>query len=111
MTKSHEETRLAKGEYDNIFNNVLASLQEIGLSITEEDASEGHIKAKLHSSIYSIWGIGGTGFINVWFKKVDTGVELRVKSQSLPTVLLDWGKNKKNVNKILEALDKRIELE
>lgn len=104
MALSYEETILVGGNLQGVSNKLLEALKDVGFNVKQSDVPGGYIKASLSMNLYS-WGEA----IDITFKQSGDKVSVHIKSRSVVPTLSDWGRNKKNVKKLREALEKRME--
>jgi len=87
---------------DEAFNEALNALKVLGFEIKKTDKTEGLIEAKKGASIWT-WGENIKISVISLKKGCSVYVESRVKYQ-----IVDYGKNRENVVKILTELNRRI---
>jgi hypothetical protein len=106
MAHSNEQSKFAQGDYPTVFNTMLEALKEAEFGVKESDQEKGYIKTVKGFSLSS-YGEN----IEIFFKQAGDRIEIKIRSACVsPTQLIDFGKNKKNVNAIFESLAKRIQL-
>jgi hypothetical protein len=107
MAAKFEETRFFKANKSTLFRNCLSIVKDLGFTVNQVDINSGLIQAKTKFNMRS-FSEGITIGIN------ENG-SVRIKSECLvPIQILDWGKNKGNVNNIfnkLTAADLKVESE
>lgn len=99
MAAKHIETMLNEGEaIESILNRFAAVFESLKWVVHLNDPSSGRLIGASKTSLWS-WGENIT-------IEVDEDGTTHIKSEcKLPTQIIDWGNNKKNVNKLLAALD------
>ncbi len=100
--KSSENTISFKSSYKKTFEEVKNALSECKFKIKEENEKTGTIKVSAGIS-FSSWGESMT----VCVVKTSSGTKVNVYSGS-KAQLFDWGKNKKNIDKLFNDLSKRL---
>jgi hypothetical protein len=87
-----------------LFNACLKISDLKGFKLLKKDDTQSSLVFGTTMSIYS-WG----EVIGIQIKKFDNITELEVKSKSkLKTTIADWGKNKRNVEKIMNLINTLI---
>ena len=87
------------GTIKTIFGKCLAAIEELGFFLREKDLEKGQITASSGTSIWS-WGER----IDIQLKESsENTVEIWIESIS-KSQLVSWGKNKVNVEKIIQYL-------
>ena len=97
MTAKFEDSRKYNLGKSQLIENVKTALKKCKFRIKHIDEDGGLIRAKSRLSFWS------------WTEKIDVKIEdngtVRMKSEcSLPTQIIDWGKNKRNVRKFFSYL-------
>ena len=101
MTAKHETTKYFDLPRKQLFEAAKASLRACRCTITNENEQHGIIDARSRINIWS-W----TEEIEV---RISSSGEVYMESRCyIPTQVVDWGKNKKNVNKFFAELEGRM---
>jgi hypothetical protein len=88
------------GQPQDVWPKLTSAVSASGASVTKADSAAGVIEATVG---VSIWSWGEKMLITVVPK--DGGSFVTVESKSrVPLTLFDWGKNKRNVEKLLAQL-------
>lgn len=94
MAANFSSSQHFSGEYDKIFDALMQAAMRCGFGVTLHDKSSGVIQAKTDFSMKSFGEK-----IHIQLNKDGFAA---VKSEcALPTQIISWGKNKKNVNRLL----------
>lgn len=94
---------VCKTSYNKTFEAVKKALEDCKFSIRKADKKTGEIKA---SAGISFWSWGET--LNISVSKVNKNKTKVSISSGVKAQLIDWGKNKKNIDKFFDALDRRM---
>lgn len=97
MATKFEKSKKYSLDKAQLIEKVQIALEKCKFIINNIDEGNGKIYAKSKLSLWS------------WTEKIDVTVEdngnVTMKSEcSLPTQIIDWGKNKRNVNKFFNTL-------
>ena len=93
-------------EYEKVFVEAISALGDCGIEVEKADKSSGSIIA---TSPMSFWSWGET--IKVTISVTDEGVEVVAQSKPrVPTQVIDWGINKKNIDNFFSALMTRARI-
>ena len=97
MAKKIETVQVAKSP-DNVLATAKGVLSEMGGSIKEEGS--GRLVSHITPSIWS-WGEA----VTITATGEGAGSQVEVESRSrMPLTLIDWGKNGRNVERVIEGL-------
>jgi hypothetical protein len=98
MTANYQVSRHFATDFDILFMKCQESIRICGFTVQESNSSTGRIMAYAHASWKS--------FGEVVEIQIDRNGEVKIKSTcALPTTLVAYGKNQKNVQIIFEKLD------
>lgn len=101
MASSATMTTQLSVQPQEVWPKLMSAVSAIGGNVTRHDPAVGVIEANVSVSLFS-WGEK----LSISVTPKDGGSSVSVESKSrLPVVLLDWGKNKRNVTKLLEQLN------
>jgi hypothetical protein len=96
---STSETRLVPGAYDGVFNAVCHAAASSGMTVTHADPAAGVIQLSTSMGL-ATWGENLTAHL----RPLPTGVEVTLSS-ALKFGLVDWGKNKRNIDKLFARIE------
>jgi len=100
MPSAHMTTQLTRQPND-VWPAVKSALASMGGSVSKDEQAKGVIEAKVSVSLFS-WGEN----VRISVAPADGGSVVSVESRSrFPLTLIDWGKNKRNVNRFLDSLN------
>ena len=97
-----EEFIVFRMTYDMTFLKCIQAINSNGFTLTQQNQSMGYIKA---TSGISIWSFGEE--LHIYLKELDDGMKtsLHIICDSVvKTTVTSWGKNAKNIQKILTTL-------
>lgn len=95
-----------KLEYEDVYEEAILALEDCGFEIRKADKSSGSIMVTASMSFQS-WG----ETIEVSVSVIDEGVEVVAQSKpKMPTQIIGWGINKKNVSYFFSALMRRARI-
>lgn len=101
MAAKNIQTRRINADKETIMDKMRLALPACKAMIKYHNISTGTIMAETATSA---WSWGEEILVNV-----DQGGVVTIKSEcKLSTVIFDWGRNKKLVNKIFDALDTHL---
>jgi len=100
MTSSSRKILTVNLSFDQVMPALERALGNIGANISESDRTNGRIKAKIGTSVWS-WGEN----IIIIVTRSQSGYSVDVESKSaLSTTVADWGKNETNIQKLAREL-------
>ena len=94
MAASTSETRLVPGNYDGVFHAVCQAAASCGMTVTLADPAAGVIQMSKSMGL-ATWGEN----LAAHLRPLPTGVEVTLSS-ALKFGLVDWGKNRQNVESL-----------
>ena len=100
MATATEETRAFQGSYESVFNAVCGAAQANGWTVSAADPSAGSLLVSAGMSMLS-WGEYG----EIRVAPAETGVVMVGVRFKLKFGLVDWGKTKKNVDRLFASID------
>jgi hypothetical protein len=102
VLKSGAEVTFARPRAD-VFDAVVRALEELKMKIKSSDAATGHIEAVTRMSLAS-WGEK----IHIDLVESEPGKTKATMSSANRAQLVSWGKNKRNLDEIVEATKARL---
>ena len=97
MAATYHDIRQFPGTRDQLIQAGQEAVRRSGFRIRQADPAAGRLEARAG---FSFWSYGE----NVWVQ-VGDGSTVDVRSECIwPTQLVDWGKNKRNVNRFFGHL-------
>jgi uncharacterized protein DUF2510 len=100
MATATEQTRAFQGSYESVFNAVATAAQANGWTISAADPSAGSLLVSAGMSMLS-WGEYG----EIRVAPAEPGVVMVGVKFKLKFGLVDWGKTKKNVDRLFASID------
>lgn len=102
VTAHHEDQQLIQGTYDEVFSALGEALTAHDFTIQEKDYDKGIITAEVK------WTMKSFGErVRMQLRPQKEYVHLHILSTcKVETQLFDWGKNRKNVARLFEAVKK-----
>lgn len=98
MTAKFQDFNSYNADKNQLFEQVKTALEKCNFPIESMNESEGVIQAKAK---FNLWSWSEKIVI-----KIDDNGKVSMKSEcSLPTQIIDWGKNKRNVKKFFKTLE------
>src|SRR3954453_3993451 len=106
MATSSDASRRFLGEYDAVFASVCAAANLDGMKVRFADPTTGVVSVSSDMTAFS-WGENAD--IRVW--RIDDadggGIGVAVESK-LKFGLVDWGKNKRNIDKLFQRVERGL---
>lgn len=100
MATATEQTRAFQGSYESVFNAVAGAAQANGWTVSAADPSAGSLLVSAGMSMLS-WGEYG----EIRVAPAQAGVIMVGVKFKLKFGLVDWGKTKKNVDRLFASID------
>lgn len=87
--------------FERVMDVIEMAIYKIGFSVSGIDKIGGFVTAKKGMDMWS-WGFN----LNLQVFRMENGVQIQARSEcSLPTQIVDYGKNKKNLEKLEQELN------
>ena len=103
MATATEETRAFRGSYESVFNAVCGAAQVNGWAVSWADPSAGSLLVSAGMSMLS-WGEYG----EIRVAPAEPGVIMVGVRFKLKFGLVDWGKTKKNVDRLFASVEQML---
>lgn len=98
VAASKSQTRLVPGDYDTVFRTVCHAAAAVGMTVKSADPAAGLVVLETSASLVT-WGEN----LRVTLRPTAGGIEVDVQS-ALKFGLVDWGRNRRNIERLFGSI-------